>query len=120
MVRSVPFMVRSVPIMVRRASGSVLFSLSGILKSYLEPSLCLFGPRWGLEPWSRRSKFSSLTMRAYLRLLNRVLCFDRAGLGGLFMARAVNKPVGPFWWLEDIAAVQTVPWLSGLVLASSF
>ena len=74
-------------------SVSVLFFLSGILKFSLESLLCLFGPRWGLEPWSRRSKFSSLTMRAYLRLLNRVLCFDRAGLGGLFMARAVNKPV---------------------------
>ena len=59
-------------------------------------------------------------MRAYLRLLRRVLCLDRGGLGGLFTARAVNKPVGPVWWLENIAAVQTVPWLSGLALGSSF
>ena len=54
------------------------FPLSGILKSCLEPLLCLFGPRWGLEPWSRRSKFSSLPLRAYLRLRKRVLCFDQA------------------------------------------
>ena len=120
MVRSVPFMVRSVPIMVRRASGSVLFDLSGILNSYLEPLLCLFGPRWGLEPWSLRLKSSSLTSRAYLRLLRRVQCFDRAGLGGLIMARAINKPVGPVRSWESIAVVQTVPWLSGLALGSSF
>ena len=38
----------------RAVSGSVLFYLSSILNSYLDPSLCLIGPRWGLEPWSLR------------------------------------------------------------------
>ena len=71
---------------VRRVVCS--FLLSGILASYLGPLLCLFGPRWGLEPWSRRCKFSSLTMRAYLRLLRRVLCIGCRALGVPILARA--------------------------------
>ena len=77
----VPILVRSVPILVRSASGSVLFyplwhteapgpALSGSFAVSLW--LC-----WGLEPWSWRCKFSSLTSRAYLRLLRSVLCFDQ-------------------------------------------
>ena len=52
--------------------------LSSILKSCLEPLLCLFGPCWDSNQGSRGSKFSSLTSRAYLRLLDRVFCFDQA------------------------------------------
>ena len=39
------------------ASASVLFSLPSILKSCLEPLLCLFGPRWDSNQGSRCSKF---------------------------------------------------------------
>ena len=73
----VPILVRSVPILVRSASGSVLvFPLrhSEVLSGAFAVSLRL---RWGLEPWSSRRKFSSLTSRAYLRLLRSVLCFDQ-------------------------------------------
>ena len=62
----------------RTASVSVLFSLVWHSEALSGTFAVSLWPRWGLEPWSRRSKFRSLTSRAYLRLLNRVLCFDRA------------------------------------------
>ena len=76
-VRPVPFIVRSVPFIVRSASGSVLFfpfRHSEVLSGPFAVSLWLC---WGLEPWSSCCKFSSLTSRAYLRLLRSVLCFDQ-------------------------------------------
>ena len=131
---SVPILVRSVPILVlpyrfwyapyryRYAVRRVVcsFLLSGILASYLGPLLCLFGPRWGLEPWSRRSKFSSLTMRAYLRLLRRVLCIGCRALGVPILARANIGTLGSAWYLGVLTGVMCAPWPSGLALGSSF
>ena len=115
----------------------MLFSLvwhSEVLSGTFAVSLW---PRWGLEPWSRRSKFRSLTSRAYLRLLRSVFCFDQGAQASsilpgqyteLFVqytARAVYCPgsildAGSVCCQENIAAVQKVPWLSGSTLDCLF
>ena len=76
------------------------FPLSSILKCCLEPLLCLFasGLAGDSNQGSRRCKSGFLTSRAYLRLPNRVLCFDRVAPGVQYTGYPVYWTKNPVYW----------------------